>query len=705
MFHACSRSSRWWLPLLAAFVTLALPISAFSGGAGEAAVPAGSTIPGEKSLTAESQPAASSSEWFATATLEELMQVRITSAGRKEQPLSEVPAAVFVVSREDIRRSGAATVPEALRMVPGLHVAQIDASKWAISARGFSGRFANKMLVLIDGRTIYTNLYSAVNWDQNELMMEDIERIEVVRGPGATLWGVNAVNGVINIVTRSAEHTEGGLVSVRSGLTEPLDLGLRYGGRVGKNFHYRFFGKAYSRGPQLSSLPGDPGRAYDVWFGRHLAMRADWSVTDRDEVSMQASVHRSEGDQTFDIDFINRTPEATRLNTVGMSGGFGMLRWKRNISPKSEIALLSYFTHEKRNEFYGQAQFQAAEVDFQHRYRFAKRHDLLWGAGYRLYRDRIGGPNTQAGVLEPILVPATSNDSLYNTFVQDEIALVPSRLILTVGTKLQHNRYTGMEFQPNVRLLWAPTRATTMWSAVSRAARTPARRDLAVRAQFDAPAPAPMGSLIRLFGDPNIPSEHVLSYEAGVRRSFGPRFSVDAAAFFSKYTDLQRLVQLPPQLEFNPFLAVIFPFTITHGEKATYRGVEVATTWVPSSEWTFGANYSYVAADNYLHGFRPIKENLRSDPAHQWQLRTSWDVTPKLSLDAWGYYQSSLQFQRLPSHWRTDLRMAWKFSESAELNVLGQNLNNSKLLEYVSEDFVRSSYLRRNVRLNLVFNW
>ena len=534
-------------------------------------------------------------DWLSTASLEELMQVRVTSAARKEQSLFDVPAAMFVVTREDIRRSGASTIPDAMRMVPGLHVAQVSASSWAISARGFTGRYANKMLVLIDGRSVYTNAYSGVWWEHNDLLMEDIDRIEVIRGPGATMWGANAVNGVINIITRPAGQTQGTMVSLQSGTAEPYSVGLRYGGKAGENFHYRIYGKAFSRGPQLNSLSGGFGNADDRWQGTQFGMRADWNVTDRDTVTVQASTFDGNPNQTVYAD----SPVLTSRRDDRRPGECG--QWH------GPAALETGGLRE--------VGFRRAGVDEPGRARGIRRAGSAGDAGCRLpaslpfdrtarsdvgrtateLPDEIRGSLNESGEERVTFTPPSVDDSLYTAFLQDEISLIPKRLTLTLGTKLQHNPYTGLEVQPNTRLLWAPREKTSVWGAVSRAVRLPSRgiwRWLA--ASRCCPRPRP----------PVRSSGSLAIRRARRKRSFltKPESGANSATRFPWMPPFFRLTTTgcrgtaihPPVFEFAPQPRLVFPVGYSYDHSTTNRGLEVASTWTVRYGWKLMANYSYL---------------------------------------------------------------------------------------------------------------
>ena len=464
------------------------------------------------------------------ASLEDLMNMEVTSVSKKEQKLSKTGAAVFVITQEDIRRSGATNIPDLLRMVPGADVAQIDANKWAISLRGFNDRYADKVLVLIDGRSVYTPSFSGVYWDQQDVPLENIERIEVIRGPGGTVWGANAMNGVINIITKSAKATPGGLISAGTG-SEDVARGLaQYGGRIGQSGAYRVFGEAFKIG---NSVSPNGQEAADGWHMAHGGFRTDWDLSPRDTLMVQGDMYRTGESQTITSLMSNALPLPSTFNEqFSTNGGDVLGRWNRTLASGASLSLQMYYDRSDRREQGGGDTLNTVDFDFQHHLTLGSRHDVVWGAGYRVVKDSItpGYATT--------FIPLDQTTSLFSTFVQDEIRLTNS-LWLTVGSKFEHNAYTGFEYEPSARLVWTPTDRQAFWMSASRAIRQPDRADSGLQSDV-ATFPLPGGAfgVVRLLGNPNMKAEQLRDYEAGYRAQVRKRLSLDIATYASFYRNL-----------------------------------------------------------------------------------------------------------------------------------------------------------------------
>lgn len=397
-------------------------------------------------------------------SLEDLMNLEVTSVSKKEQKLSQTAAAIYVVTQEDIRRSGATSIPEVLRMVPGLQVARLSGSKWAITSRGFNGRFANKMLVLVDGRSVYTPTFSGVFWDVQDLLLEDVERIEVIRGPGGTLWGANAVNGVINIITKPAKETQGGFLTAGSGSEERGFGGFRYGGKLGRDIAYRLYSKYFNRS-NLADMSGrnSPG-GWDILRG---GFRMDWKGTERDSLTLQGDIYNGHIRER-NSSIVSLVPPFRRTldSQTGVSGGNVMALWNRTFAGGSAMRLQMYYDRTRHEDSSAVITSRgeivdSSDLDFQHRFALGKRQDIVWGIGYRFTSDSV--QNTFSVAFDP----NHRATHLFSTFVQDEIFIVKDRLRLTVGSKFEHNDYTGFEAQPSLRLLWTPNDRHTFWGAIS----------------------------------------------------------------------------------------------------------------------------------------------------------------------------------------------------------------------------------------------
>ncbi len=441
-------------------------------------------------------------------SLEELMELKVTSLAKKPVSLARSPAALTVITAEEIRRSGLTTIPEVLRLVPGIDVAQIDANKWAISSRGFNGRFANKLLVLIDGRTVYSPVFTGVYWDVQDMLLEDIERIEVIRGPGGTLWGANAVNGIVNIITKHAKDTQGGLAQAGAGDQERGLGALRYGGKMGEDVHYRFSGKYFSRDDFVTAREDD---AHDQWHMVRGTFRLDWDTSERDELMLQGAIYDGEADETGILTSLTPPSVLSATDTTELSGGHALLRFTHRQSDASEWVVQAYFDRAERfDDALGPIDVDTYDLDFQHRFPTGEHHELTWGLGYRRVEDDL--PDAFTVSFDPL----SRGVDLWSAFVQDEIILMED-LRLTLGSKFEHNDYSGFEFQPSARALWEVRPQHILWGAVSRAVRTPSRAESDFRVNVAA-SPGPVSPvLVSILGNPDVEAEELFAYELGYR--------------------------------------------------------------------------------------------------------------------------------------------------------------------------------------------
>jgi iron complex outermembrane recepter protein len=581
-------------------------------------------------------------------SVEQLMNIEITSVSKRPEKLSETASGIQVITREDIRRSGATRLPEALRLASNLEVAQVDSRQWAISARGFSSTTANKLLVLIDGRTIYTPLYSGVFWDVQDTLLEDIERIEVISGPGAALWGANAVNGVINIITRAAKDSHGIFLEGGGG-SELRGFGaIRYGGALASNLHFRAYGKYFDRDSTV--LPNGLDGTND-WHMGQGGFRLDWDVSKADLVTLQGDLYDGRIAQPAG-------------NDIAVSGGNVIGRWSHTISDDSDFKLQLYCDRTQRNIPGTFAEnLDTYDVDFQHRFSQGKRHDIIWGLGYRLIEDDVRNSTALA------FLPPRVSRQWFSAFGQDEIALVRDRLHLTLGTKVEHNDYTGYEFQPSGRLAWKLSLRQTVWAAISRAVRTPSRID---RELF-----APSAPPFLLAGGPNFDSEDLLAYELGYRVQPHPRLSLSAAAYYNVYDNLRSLESLGS--------AAAFPIVIGNGQKGESYGAEFTADYRVKEWWQLRVGYT----DLQIH-IRPkpgstdttFGSTESNDPNHQFFLRSSLDLPWHFELDPAFRYVSRIANQSVPAYGELDLHLAWRPTPKLEFSIVGQNLLHSHHAEF-----------------------
>ncbi len=607
-------------------------------------------------------------------SLEELMEIEVTSVSRREEPLFEAAAAIYVLTAEDLRRSGATSVAEALRLVPGLQVARTNASQWAITARGFNGVFANMLLALIDGRSIYTPLFGGIYWDVQDVPLEDIDRIEIIRGPGATLWGANAVNGVINIRTKSAAQIQGWSVGAGGG-TEELFMGnARYSGRIATGLHAKAWVQYHEHDDFIEP---DGQDAADGWDLGHGGFGLDWALGATHLLSFQGEIYAGDMGNTMTLATPSPPFVATTESTTEVGGGHLLGRWVQAQSPRSRTTLQGTFDRTERRGPLLDEERNTLDFDFEHELGVASRQQLVWGLGYRLTRDDIG--NNFVFSLEP---PQRSDD-LFSAFLQDEIALVPQRLRLTLGSKFEHNEYTGFEVQPSVRLLATPDSQLTAWGAVSRAVRTPTRVESDVRLVVGAFQDTTL-HLIALTGNPELESDELLAWEAGFRLLPVPWFFLDTAAFYNDYDQLVTVEPESPRSEGTPPPAhVLHPLRFANLGSARTWGVEVVAHWQATERVRFHAGYTRLEVDidrdpSSLDRSSDAAE--ANDPEHQFQVRLQLDLPQRLDLDAAVYYVSelpgveALRLPAVPAYTRLDLRLEWRAAPQVQLCVTGQNL-------------------------------
>ncbi len=616
-------------------------------------------------------------------SLEELMEVEVTSVSKRSQKLSEAAAAVTVLTGDEIRRAGHTSIPEALRMVPGLHVARIDGNKWAVTSRGFNGRFANKLLVLIDGRSVYTPLFSGVYWAVQDVPLEDLDRIEVIRGPGGTLWGANAVNGVINIITKSAKETQGALLSAGGGSIERAFGTARWGGQAGDGIHYRVYGKGFDRDALRTS---DNEEAMDGWDVLQGGFRLDWDVSDRDSLTLQGDVYDGDADQGFRF--------TGARDRIDLGGGNLLARWNRRVSDASDVMVQLYYDRTEREEVLATEERDTVDLEFQHDLSLAPGRQLTWGLNYRFTSDQIdNSPFTQFD-------PDDQSDHLAGAFAQLQQTLIEDRLVATLGSKFEYNEYSGVEYQPSVRMAWTPSERHTIWSAVSRTVRTPSRADQTVRIGLPSEFP---GVILDLQGTRDMDSEDLLAYELGYRGVLLPNWTLDAAAFWFDYGDVRSvdLTGAPfPAPPTSPFFGFFLqPAQFGNTLDAESYGVELETTWQPLDSWKLTAGWTLfkLQIDKESGSTDVIGKRTEDDsPAHQLHLRSSWDLPGNVALDAAVYYVGEIEGQGIGSYWRGDLRIGWKPREDLELFVVGQNLFDHAHAEY-SEFFAIPSEVPRSV--------
>ena len=568
-------------------------------------------------------------------SLEALMNVDITTTvSRRPEPYLQSPSAIQIITQEDIQRSGATSIPEALRLAPNLEVAQVNSHDWAISARGFNNTIANKLLVMIDGRSVYTPLFAGVFWDAQQVLLEDVDRIEVVSGPGGTLWGANAVNGIINVVTKSARDTQG-LYVAGAGGTFLQDYGaVRYGGMLSSNLYYRAYAERYDcNGAQTPSGGTFPDR-WDITQG---GFRMDYYPSTSDIMTLQGDAYGGEEGHSV----------STNLNGQNFIG-----RWSRSISPESDWQLQAYFDRTwRRSPFSFADDLNTYDLDFQDRFEVGQRNNVLWGAGYRYYDDRT---ETFSGSLR--FSPPQRHLQLYSGFAQDEITVVPDKLKFTLGSKLEHNDFSGWEFQPSGRLAWTPTAQQTIWGAISRAVRSPSRID----SDFEITTP---GVTLRRNDDFN--AEKVCAFELGYRMAPRTNVSFAISTFYDIYDDLR---SINTNSDGTLFIGNSFK-----GETA---GVELSGDYSPMEHWRLRGGYTYLYKHLTTDGTPGALPSARegNDPEHQALIQSMLDLPFHLRFDCVGRYVDRLTNPRVPAYLTADVRLGWQFHKGFELSLVGQNL-------------------------------
>jgi len=622
---------------------------------------------------AQAEPRGTSSE-LTSFSIEDLMNIQVTSVSKKPQRIADTAAAIYVITSEDIRRSGMSSVPELLRLVPGVNVAHIDANKWAISVRGFNGQFANKLQVLIDGRSVYNTWFAGVYWDVQDMVLDDIERIEVIRGPGATLWGANAVNGVINIITKHTQDTQGSLIAARAGSSAQGEIDVRYGGKLSETDDagtYRIYAKASKNGNMRAVAGGD---ANDRWTTTRAGFRMDMKPTAADTLQLQGDIYHHDFNQTAGN---LQAPAYTWFADQGHAGGRNLLaRWQRAFSETSQLDATFYYDATRRLSVAGSEEcLDTYDLDLQHRFKLSDVQDFVWGLGYRSSSDHF------AGSFNISFVPESRKLQLFSTFVQDEIALRDD-LRLTLGSKFEHNSFSGFEVQPNVRLLWKLDERNTVWGAVSRAVRSPSRNDTDAQVSFMTPVVLVHGS-----GNRNFVSEKVMTYELGYRGEPRNSLTFDVAAFYSGFRKLFTIEAGVPYLVGTP-PTLILPQTIDNRASGHTYGAEASVRWQATDAWNISGSYTWLQ-------MRLQRDPGSTDetvaltpginPAHQWQVTSRLNITKQLEWDTSVYHVAALPaYPGVPAYTRTDLRLGWRPSPQLQVSVGVQNLFDPSHLEFAT---------------------
>ena len=597
----------------------------------------------------ESAAAAEEASELKKLSLEELMNLEVTTASKRPEKLSDVPSAIQVITGDEIRRSGASSIPEALRLAPNLQVAQVTSHEWAISSRGFNNTAANKLLVLIDGRAVNTPLFAGVFWDVQDTLLADIDRIEVISGPGGTLWGANAVNGIINIITRTAKDTHGLFLEGGAGSELRGFGGIRYGGQITPELHYRVYGKFFDRD---STVFPDGTEGENQWYMGQGGFRLDWDATNDNLVTLQGDLYDGRIEQPGPDD-------------IDVTGGNVLGRWTHTFSDESDFQFQVYYdrTHRDIPGLFAE-DLDTYDLDWQHRFPLGERQDIVWGLGYRLIDDEVNN----SALLS--FLPAEKTFQTYSAFVQDEIVLVEDRLRLTLGSKLEHNDYTGFEVQPSGRFTWTATERQTMWASISRAVRTPSRIDR----HFHFPSPPVLPGVTNLAGGPDFDSEDLIAYELGYRVQPYSPLSLSVATFYNDYDDLRSVEPSGPTT-----------FVIQNKLGGETYGVELAAMYQVHAWWRVRGGYTFLEKNlspkpGSLDPTRGQGEG--NDPEQQFLLRSAMTFPGRWEFDATVRYVDTLSAPHVPSYIGMDLRLGWSPLKDLELAVVGQNLLDNQHPEF-----------------------
>jgi iron complex outermembrane receptor protein len=602
-------------------------------------------------------------------SVDDLMNVEVTSVSRRGQKLSDTAAAVFVITQDDIQRSGATSIPEILRIVPGLDVARLTGNSWAISARGSNGQFSNKLLVMIDGRSVYTPLFAGVFWDVQDTLIEDIDRIEVIRGPGGTLWGANAVNGIINIITKHAIETQGRLISVGGGDIDGSSASARYGGSLGRDGHYRVYGKSFDRPDSV----GGATPALDAWALNRAGFRADWTSRRGDTFTAQGDLYRGTAvNGGGPVDPAN--PYDSRATSTRVSGQDLQFLWKSVQSSRSDTTLQAYLDDSARRDPALLLDRRTLDIDFSQHLKLGSRNDTVWGAGYHRSHDHVDGPGFQ-------LVRDSNVDATASAFVQDEIAVAPALRVI-VGTKVQYDKTSNVQFQPTLRLLFKVNQRQTIWAAATSAIRTPAETERYGRIVVGAfPDGTGNTGLIVVNGNPALKAERVESYEVGYRWQVSPNTGLDATAFHNRLHDLLATATPVPFVDSSGRLIV--PLNIVNSMEGMAYGGELFLTETLSPVWNIEVGYAFLRANTMSNA--GIRSDTITDPRHQLQLRSNTKLPGGVALDAAVFYVGRIG-SSVPAYLRLDTQLSWHPGKRWEMSISGQNLLHERHAEFAGSD-------------------
>lgn len=613
-------------------------------------------------------------------SLEQLGNVEVTTVSKEPEQIWRTPAAIYVLTRDDILRSGATSIPELLRTVPGVEVARIDSDHWAIGVRGFGGEFSKSLLVLIDGRSVYSPLFAGVYWQVQDTLLQDVDRIEVIRGPGGTIWGANAVNGVINIITRNAADTHGTLTSAGGGDIDQAIADARFGGIRNKGINYRVYGKGFMRGGEFHP----DGVNFDEWRMGQVGFRSDWTKNTRDTFNLQGDMYKGLNGERVAVSLYS-PPSAEVINYPAhdTSGGNLIAKWRRQLNAQSDIEAHGYFDRTSRFSPQLDETRNTFDLDLLYHFNVKSRQDLLLGAGTRWSHDNV------TNIFETLtFTPPQETDSIYSWFLQDQIEIAPKKVSLILGSKFEHNNRSGFELQPNGRLMWTPSAHQTIWAAVTRAVRTPSRLDQDLQLTDFLSASPPI--FLRVVGSKSFRSEHLLGTEVGYRQSFARDFYLDISVFRNDYNHLYGYGPGSEYVETYPSPAhIILQLPLANALKGDTSGGEIAPEWKPANWLQVKGSYSYLHL--YVHDRPEFTDDLNtvsdngSSPHHQAVIQALFNIPGGFEFDPTYRYVSRLPAQTVAAYSTGGAQLGWHRSNGLTMSVVGQNLFQPHHAEFGSD--------------------
>lgn len=634
-------------------------------------------------------------------SLKELTELEVTSVSKRAEKETEAAAAIFVITQDDIKRSGATVIPEVLRMVPGITVTKSGSHGWTVTSRGFNDQFSNKLLVLIDGRTVYSPLFSGVIWDMQDTMLEDIDRIEVIRGPGATLWGANAVNGVINIITKHTEDTEGGLATAAFGTQVDGIVGGRYGTQMGEKGYVRMYAKQSAYDSEQTVTGANAG---DSWKRSQAGFRSDSQITDSRSLTVQGDIYYMDANTGFTFPELGAAGYARQSEGV-RANGFNLLgRWEEEFAEDSQASLQMYVDNAARKTAFFNDTTGTLDIDFQHVWTRWENHEVVWGTGYRLIRSENSPASEQYA-----LTPQRRSDNLFNAFVQDKMPLYEKEVFLTLGSKFEHNDYTGVEIQPSARISWLPDEDQTVWASVSRAVHTPSRftddghLSLAILPPGSAPFFAGIPTLVAARGLDAVDSEELTAYEMGYRIQPTKTSSVDVAVFYNDYDKLFN-GRFGDPVNMGTYL--LWPLTTANSKTGHSYGLEVSGKWNVSNDWQLAGAYSYLGLTIDQKDETDFYSVIGKQPKHMFNIFSTYSFGDGLEMTNMLYLNDDLKGRaNINGYQRFDTRISYLIQDGMEVSLVGQNLFDDRHQEFIPFTYISPTEIGRSFYVTLTANF